>query len=253
MSDEVFDALLASLDELRVDRIRVGGGEATLHRSFAPWSEQLAARTKFMSIVTNAQWRTPEPVVRSLVDHYDLVEVSIDAGGADQYEHARPGASFERLEHNLAALLAERERAGSGALVNIRLMLRPSTAGTRAAEVERWGRLADSVMPQFVIEQRHDEVPVDVYLPTQVADRSIPRCTLPFKDLFVRCNGDVPICQVNGTEIEPDARVVLGNVLTDSLSDLWIGERLSAMRAAHRRRPAADLSTIEVCRGCSGR
>jgi len=249
MSESVFEALTAELVRFPVDRVRVCGGEPTLHPSFDRFARDLASHTKFLSVVTNGQWKKPE-IADTLVRWFDLIEVSVDAGGKSQYEHARVGASFDRLERNLELLNRRRAETGSRAVVNIRLMIRPSTASAEASELNRWARLSDCVMPQYIIDQRADSTSTDVFVPVHLQQRLIPRCTMPFKDLAVRSDGTVPVCHVNGTSLDPRQRIVLGNVMTDSLSDLWSSTAIAAVRKAHRMRNESDL---EFCRGCAGR
>lgn len=249
MTDGVFDAIIADLAHVRVDRIRVCGGEPTLHPSFARFAKALAGRTRFLSVVTNAQWRNPS-IAEDLVRWFDLIEVSVDAGGAAQYEQARAGASFERLVDNLQLLRRVQRHTQSRATVNIRLMIRPSTSSTLETETAQWAELSDCVMPQFVIDQRADGTTSDAFVPVQLERQTIPRCTMPFKDLAIRSDGTVPICHVNGTSLDSEARIILGRVGIQSLLDMWTGATMTSIRTAHRRR---DESALEFCRGCSGR
>ncbi len=249
MTDEVFDAICADLARFRVDRLRVCGGEPTLHSSFARFAEGFAARTRFLSVVTNAQWRKPE-TADTLLRWFDLIEVSVDAGGQEVYERSRAGASFDTLRRNLELLRRRRDEIGSPATINIRLMVRPSTAAAEELERRHWSELADSVMVQYVIDQRTDGTSDDVFVPVQLQQRSIPRCTMPFKDLAVRSDGTVPVCHVNGSHLDPEERIVLGRVTTDSLAEMWSCGTMNHVRRAHRQR---DESQLEFCRGCSGR
>ena len=249
MTEAVFQAVVADLARFPVDRIRVCGGEPTLHPSFARFAEGFARHAKYLSVVTNAQWNNPE-VAETLLRRFDLIEVSVDAGGKPQYEQARAGASFERLEHNLELLNRRRTELGSRATINIRLMIRPSTRSAETTETERWADLSDCVMPQYVIDQRADSTSADVFLPVHLQQRDIPRCTMPFKDLAIRSDGTVPVCHVNGTRLDPAERRVLGHVSTHPLSHLWSSTTMVAVRDAHRTR---DESVLEFCRGCAGR
>lgn len=250
LDESTFSSLLRDLDDFPVARLRVCGGEPTLHPDFDRYSAELARRCRFLSIVTNAQWRR-EAVADVLVAHYDLVEVSVDAGGRDLYERHRVGGSYERLERSLRALRDARDLTGSDALINVRLMVRPSTRDLMDVERARWSEIADSVMVQYVIEQRsRTSWSQDVYVPVQITSQAVPRCTMPFKDLPVRADGTVPVCHVNGTDVDPDRRILLGRIGETSLRDCWTGDTLRHVRRAHRRR---DEVQLEFCRGCSGR
>ena len=249
MNDEVFEAVVADLAQHPADRVRVCGGEPTLHPSFARFAASLAPHTKFLSVVTNGQWRNPE-VADVLLQWFDLIEVSVDAGGPEQYEEARAGASFGLLRSNLELLRRRRAETGSDAAINIRLMIRPSTNSDEDSERELWTEFGDSVMLQYIIDQRADGTSTDVFVPIQLQQRAIPRCTMPFKDLAIRSDGSVPVCHVNGTSLDPGERIILGNVLTSALHDMWSNATMTAVRSAHRSR---DASALKFCRGCSGR
>lgn len=254
LSDSDAESLLAQLDEWPVERIRVCGGEPTLHPRFDDLAADLARRCRFLSIVTNAQWRRPD-VADVLVGTFDLVEISIDAGGREVYETARAGASYERLCRNVELLHRRREelrstRSGAPATINIRLMVRPTTVDSVEDERRRWATVSDCVMVQHVIDQRADGSSADVFVPVQLHSRAIPRCTMPFKDLAVRSDGTVPVCHVNGTHLDPDRRIVLGDLATGSLAELWSGPVTTEVRDAHRAR---DEGPLDFCRSCSGR
>jgi MoaA/NifB/PqqE/SkfB family radical SAM enzyme len=200
-------------------------------------------------VVTNGQWNRPE-VAETLLRWFDLIEVSVDAGGEAQYESARTGASFERLEHNLELLHGRRTERGSRATINIRLMIRPTTRSAEETETKRWAELSDCVMPQYIIDQRADGASTDVFLPVHLQQGTIPRCTMPFKDLAIRSDGTVPVCHVNGTSLDPAERIVLGHVLTHPLSHMWSSATMATVRGAHRTR---NESVLEFCRGCGSR
>lgn len=248
MSREVTDAICASTRSFRVDRIRIGGGEPTLHPRFAEISAQLSKSGKMFSIVTNGQWRKPG-IVEALVANYHLIEISIDAGGAKVYEASRPGSDHDRLMMNLERLRQLRGTSKRLPHLNIRLMVRPSTEVFRNEEVRLWSTYADTVMPQYVMKDPETSYSEDMYFPKQVEANSFPRCTLPFKDLQIRVNGDVPMCQITGSTKIPGKKRIIGNILRTPLPELWASEELRRIRSAHRRRHASDM---EVCRGCRG-
>ena len=94
--------------------------------------------------MTNGPWRNPE-VADVLLQWFDLIEVSVDAGGPEQYEEARAGASFGLLRSNLELLRRRRAETGSDAAINIRLMIRPSTNSDEDSERELWTGFGDGV------------------------------------------------------------------------------------------------------------
>ena len=128
-------AVAQSLETFKIDRVVVGGGEPTLNASFAEISSLIKRQTRFASVVTNGQWARVG-IVDALLNSYDMVEVSIDAGGREMYEHARVGANYDLLIANLDLLHKRRRERGLNTLFNVRLMIRPSTVGCYRVERE---------------------------------------------------------------------------------------------------------------------
>ena len=249
MTDELFDELIARLAAVRCPRIRVGGGEPTVHPKFDRFSKRLAECTPFLSIVTNGQW-TNGKTIETLLEHYQLIEISVDAGGPAIYESSRRGGSYATLVENIGRLGERKRILRSRALINIRLMVRPSTVDRLTEERRLWSSHCDSIMPQYVMKRPETDYEDDVFHSPQVLAAQFPRCTLPFKDLQIRANGDVPLCQVTGSASDKARKVIIGSIERHSITELWRSAALRTVRNAHRRRLDGDM---EVCRGCSGR
>jgi radical SAM protein with 4Fe4S-binding SPASM domain len=72
-------------------------------------------------------------------------------------------------------------------------------------------------------------------------DKSAVACTLPWEVMTVTWNGDVvPCCY------DYDAKMVLGNMGEQSLSDIWNGEKLQSIRGEF----IANRVTNPLCRHC---
>ncbi len=240
--------IVDEIDRGGIQRVKLTGlGEATLHPNFPSFLRRLALAARFVSIVSNAQWRRPEILAAILEAPLSMLEISIDAGGRTAYESSRPGASYDRLLENLRAVKRNR-RKGCSPLVIIRLMMRPSQAGKELELGAPYREFADAIMPQYILKRKGAPDAVDVYIPTPQDQCVFPRCTLPFKDLNVRMDGSVQICML----ADPDnngSGTLLGNVNTDSLIDMWRSPELARYRRIHRIREGLETT---FCRGCPG-
>jgi MoaA/NifB/PqqE/SkfB family radical SAM enzyme len=236
--------------QLGVRRIRVVGlGEPTLHPEFEPFIQELVAAAPYVSIVTNAHWKRPDETIRTLLEApVSLVEISVDSANKADYEKSRLGGHFEQLLANLSLLRETRRTLRSRTIVNIRLMARPSERAIEQDLLAFWRRYADTVMPQYVLERKHLPYVEDVYRPAQFEDSSYPRCSLPFKELTINWNGDVPLCYLSAQQIgEPG--LVVGNVQSHSLAEIWSANIMRQYREGHCSR---DVSKMPMCKGCSG-
>jgi len=249
MSESVFSSLINRLDELKkIDRLIVSGGEPTLHPQFTMMSEELSKRTRFLSIVTNAQWKK-ESIAKSLLNNYNLIEISVDAGGEKMYEDSRKGASFQLLIRNLEMLNRLKRETKSKSHINLRFMIRPSNDKEKENEFSFWKNFCDTIMPQYVMKDFEMDYVDNVYQSKHIYTNSFPKCTLPFKNLQIRANGNIPLCQVTGSAISIEKKRIIGNVFNDSLFELWNGKELSAIRSSHKNRNSEGM---EVCKDCRG-
>ena len=128
-------------------------------------------------------------------------------------------------------------------------MIRPSNDGEKEEEYEFLKQYCNSIMPQYLMKHPESDYAEDVYLGKNSADNSFPKCTLPFKDLQIRADGDIPLCQVTGSTIDAGRKRVIGNVMENSLAEVWNGPDMVRIRNAHKHRVYADM---EVCKGCRG-
>jgi radical SAM protein with 4Fe4S-binding SPASM domain len=152
------------------------------------------------------------------------------------------------LIENLTLFKTSKQTLRSQTITNIRLMLRPSERTVEKQLVAFWKNYADTVMPQYVVELKHLAYKEDVYTPTQFHNLSYPKCGDPFKSLDVDWNGNLPLCSHSVQQIGAPG-LILGNVMTDMLGDLWNGNVMSQYREGHYKREA---SKMPICKGCMG-
>jgi len=177
----------------------------------------------------------------------NLIEVSVDAGGAKVYEASRKNASYKLLLENLRGLRKLRDRRKSNTLIKIRLMLRPSTRTLEKRETDFWQHYADIVMPQWLLKHPESDYAEDVFIQESVAENRIPQCTVLFRDLQVRPDGTIPLCPAKGCTIMSQDRIFLGDLRHDNLVDLWNSPLMRDMRDAHRQRRVKKLALCHNC------
>ena len=249
MSDETFRNTLEGIKQLHVDRVRiVGNGEPTLHPDFSTFTQTLCEHIPFVSIITNAQWREPENVIKILLESsVSLVEISVDGGYKDTYEKMRVGGKFERLIDNLKLLKAAKKRLGASTMINLRLMMRPSDRFEEKKLTAFWKQYGDSVMPQYIVTRKQLDFD-DAFTPTQREEHSYPKCSVPFKSFDVIWNGNVPLCNLSIHQLGGEG-LVLGNVNEINLKELWNSLYMKQYRQAHYKR---NFDKMPICKGCTG-
>jgi MoaA/NifB/PqqE/SkfB family radical SAM enzyme len=250
MQRETFERLLEGIKHLGVNRVRViGNGECTLHPEFTSFIRELGRSVPYVSVLTNGQWKCPEDIINAVLEApVRMVEVSVAGSDKEGYEKSRLGGHFERLLENLTLLRMSKRRLRSHTITNIRLMLRPSERVAERELMAFWSNYADTVMPQYLVVKKTLAYKEDVYMPVEFHDQSYPKCSLPFKALDVNWNGNVPLCSLSAQQIG-GLGLILGNVMTDMLGDIWNGNVMRQYREGHYRR---DASKMPICKGCRG-
>jgi pyruvate-formate lyase-activating enzyme len=247
MSDTVADSLIAQLKTMKLNRVRIGGGEPTLHPKFASILKQIAPHVRFLSIITNGQWSSSEIADQLLETGVDLIEISVDAGGPEYYERSRNNASYSKLLRNLEYLRSSRDKLKSKTMIKIRLMLRPSTMYLEHKESHKLLAYCDCVLPQWVMKHPDSDYEQDIFFPGRSTRNISPVCSLPFKDLQVKPDGNIPLCSAIGYSLDQDKRVYIGNVCNDSILSVWNGKEMKELRKAHRSHKGGTLKTCCNC------
>jgi MoaA/NifB/PqqE/SkfB family radical SAM enzyme len=219
--------------------LSIGGGEPTLHPKFEEFSYKLAKIAEYFTITTNGQWTDHKISDAILTSPYSQVDISIDAGGENIYEYSREQASYERLIRNIEYLVERKKVYKSETLIVLRLMIRPSQMKEYKSELKKWRKKVDLVLPQFIIKPDISDYTEDVYISVYSINMSTPRCTLPFKELAIRWNGDIPVCTYADNRFSE--QLILGNIINSNIDTIWNSELLKRLREAHKKKEYDDI------------
>jgi MoaA/NifB/PqqE/SkfB family radical SAM enzyme len=249
ISREVFERLCQGVKQLGINRVRVvGNGEPTLHPEFPAFIRALAKATTYVSVLTNGQWNPSHETIEAMLDApLGMVEVSVNGCDKQGYEQSRRGGDFERLIENLATLKCRRRTLRCPTITCVRLMLRPSERPVEKELTAFWKRHVDFVLPQYIFALKHSTYRDDVYMSAHWEHDSFPQCSGPFKALGVEWDGNVPLCSFSAQQIGYPG-LVLGNIATESLGDLWHGSLMRQYRHGQQER---DISKMPICKGCT--
>jgi MoaA/NifB/PqqE/SkfB family radical SAM enzyme len=247
MSKNTSSNLIAQIKSLGIRRARVvGNGEATLHPDCPELIKELSASVKFLSMLTNGQHLNQSIMDSLATAPVNLIEISVDSCDKHGYEKSRVGGDFERLLENLVQLKKTVHKEKRRALINIRVMIRPSQKNDELDMIDFWRQFGDTVMKQYVVDvtSRDD----DAFKLHREAGR-YPRCSLPFKIMNVHWNGEVPLCSYSHNQTEDKKQLILGNINDNSLLEIWNSPSMRQYRAGQRSR---NESMMPLCNGCMG-
>jgi MoaA/NifB/PqqE/SkfB family radical SAM enzyme len=261
MSWELFSKICDDIEqyEMRVPAIYLHSyGEPLLNPYFTKMAKTVKDRglCRELRTITNGSMLNPQ-LNQELVDSgMDLVRISIEGLTAESYQKVSyVDFDFDKFLKNIRDLY-ERSR-GSDTKVCTRLV----TSGVANDEtIERFFSLFTSISDYHFIENTgghywpewesnatdimiKESKDVDVYKFYDEAHRGV--CAAPLYMQTVYSNGIVGICP-------PDWRMdtEVGNVNTESLRDIWFGDKLHEFRV---KALTGRRNTMASCRDCGSK
>ncbi|MBU2652245.1 MAG: radical SAM protein [Bacteroidetes bacterium] len=247
LNESILNKIINDFGGHKVELVAVGGGEPTLNPSFEALSFKLAKVTKYLCITTNGQWPDTKIADILLNCSYSQIDISLDSGGKEMYEYSREKASYDRVISNINYLIKKKKELKSKTLIVIRLMIRPSQSNSFKSEIKYWRKKVDLVLPQYIIKTDISDYSEDVYIPINFINNSTRRCTIPFKNLSIRWNGDIPVCSYADNRY-PE-QLIIGNINNDNIFNIWNSQSFINLRNAHRKR---SYNNIFFCNQCFG-
>lgn len=246
LSEDTFERVVEEVQRHSIKRVYVvGNGEPTLHPAFCDYIGKLSRVTNILSLTTNLQKITRE-VAESIVKDVNLLNVSLDGADAESYERNRVRGKFTKLIDNFRLLNEIRKESNSNMVINARVMAHPSDEKNLGLIKSFWKQFADIVSIQYVVDMTGTGG--NVYA-IQTSIEKYPRCSLPFKQLNVLWNGEVPMCTYYYLQADNPDDFVLGNIRELGLKQLWLSPLIQHYRRAHKKR---DVTNMPLCAGCGG-
>ncbi|AUX45194.1 uncharacterized protein SOCE26_066750 [Sorangium cellulosum] len=244
MSMDVFDKVLREAVAGGMHRIRfIGLGEPLMHPQLPEMIRKAKRGGLYTEVSTNATLLTRELGAALLDAGLDEIGFSLDSADEAEYERIRKGAKFREVIANVDGFLelcaADRRRAP---ITVARMVVMDRSKIDEFSR--RWSGKVDSL--QFN--------PVRLYADTGVARKvkrtlaAAPqpmqlkrkvRCRLILQQLQVAWDGSVGLCS--------QSSVLVGDVKTASLQDIWNGVVLQKVRSLHE---AYEGHRLDVCKVC---
>jgi radical SAM protein with 4Fe4S-binding SPASM domain len=191
-------------------------------------------------VTTNGSLLTSDRAKELIDAGVSRIHVSIDANSEETYDQQRHKGYFNRVLNNVHDLIKIK---GANKLPIIRTSLCKNSINEHEVEdfINYWK------------EHGADQVAIQEYVnidPTKKALFPKQRhtvddfvCLDPFRRLSIRSNGDVlPCCQIYGSYIK------LGNVLKESIHDIWKSKKIEDLRGMIKER---DYGRNPHCNTCA--
>ncbi len=184
-----------------------------------------------VAMISNGSLLT-EPLARAVVEAgLDAINISIDAAGREAFERTRVGLKYEGVIQNIEGLARVRREMGGVRPKLILSFVRQNDSAAEAAFIARWRGVADKVH----VTDLHNWAGA---LHGQSAVR-FP-CYRPWLTFTVLWDGRVSLCCADF-----DAKVVLGDLRTQTIVQIWNADAFRSVRRAH-----LDHGGPDICQAC---
>jgi radical SAM protein with 4Fe4S-binding SPASM domain len=249
MELELYSKIIGELSSLRVQRINLFlGGESLLHKSL-PDMLHMAGKAKMgVRLHTNATLLS-EALSETILDSGSLEEISFSFDGEtrEYYERIRVHAIYERTLQNIVAFLKVKARLG---LKNPRVLIQLIREHGQSAFPEALD--AFKALFKGLPVDKFQVIPFHNFAGTLDAAGGGPcpekkkhvyrPCRHPWRSMSVAWDGEVVGCCV-----DMDKKLVLGDLKTQSVAEVWNGEPMRSFRKALAE---GRYAQIDLCRDC---
>lgn len=222
-------------------------GEPLLHTRFADmvaYAKQ-SGHVQYIDTTTNGYLLTPDKVGPILDAGIDRINISVDGMSSQQYwDFTKTRVDFDRFVDNIRKLY---ERKGECEIC-VKIPGDILSEADRQRFFDTFGDIADRVFienfapcwPTFDVEERTGiQINEGIYGNT-IAEVAV--CPYIFYSMAVNTDGSVSLCFLDWAR-----KLDVGNVRTQSVRDIWLGEAMNAHRIAHLEGRRKENPT---CRDC---
>ena len=250
MSDEVFTRVLAECETagIRTMTILAAQGEPFLHPRAFEMLEQAVAGGMAVTVVTNGTPFTPERIQRLAGLGLACLQFSFAGWDAESYESVYVGAKFDRAVKTLTAINAALKPTRTAFVVkavapdNSKDYVTRSRAFLNGLGIDRVNTVAPNNFGGTVQMGRFWEKPgIWSYRNLDQHRRTV--CRVLMRAVGVYVDGSVTACGC----YDANAALSIGNIMTESLSEIRNGPRFTSILDAFRH---GDVSGVPLCSKC---
>lgn len=235
-----------------------GFGESLIHPRFGEMLDYLhEKKVPWSMLVSNGTYLSEKNINKIIDAQVTFINVSLDGTVKETYEKIRPNAVYEDVVENVKNLFAIRKARGSQLpIISMRMIKMEGTEDDVAAYKAMWEPYlseddeiiisnyqtwSNSVEDRRVEDDASQPNERAVVEPDPVTGKK-PPCRMLYKTLQVFHDGSsTPCCYDYNCTME------IGNAKTESVTDIWTGERAQHYRGLHEE---GRMNEIPICRGC---
>lgn len=235
MKPELFKKVVDQCAENGVYSIRLSlRGEPFLHKDIVELTRYAKSKgIKEVSTLSNGLRLNPEIFTQMMEAGLDWLTISFDGMGETYNKIRKPAIFDEAVEKIKTYHKIKKERGSIKPLIKLQAIW-PSIKDDPQAFYELFNPYVDHIASNPLIDYGHSGHP------EYIEDFS---CPILYQRLVIGSDGQVLLCSN-----DEYGRGVVGNVNTESLYDIWHGERMQKARDLHKKR--LGYLELEPCKDC---
>lgn len=242
MSDDIFHKLIDELADHETARVVLGGfGDPLMHPQFAELIEYARRKNIYALAVRTPGVHLDTAAIDLLFNNnIDVINVTIDAATPDTYRRLHHADHFDRVQANVHNVLAQYSaRQVSQPLLVCEMMKTRDTLNEIETFYDNWMLKTSCAVlagPSHYAGQRPD---LSVMC---MAPPSRRPCARLWNRVIVLADGTVPACDQDFHGTHP-----MGRFPQQSLTDIWTGAPLTALRQSHLD---GSCNAMPLCSRC---
>ncbi|MCL5277920.1 MAG: SPASM domain-containing protein [Deltaproteobacteria bacterium] len=194
-----------------------------------------------LNLSTNAQILDDKLAIGLLESGIDRINIDIDGVTRRTYENIRRQLDFERVNNNTRHLIQARNKLHSRVKISVTIIDMDITHGEIPAFKRTWTHLADTVYVN------HYNTWIGIFPDRNTHEAGMGNsafpCKNPWKEMVVNYDGSVAFCCMDF-----NSTIVLGNVMKQTVEQIWRGEEMERLRRMHLE---GRYEEIPICSKCN--
>jgi MoaA/NifB/PqqE/SkfB family radical SAM enzyme len=244
MNFDLFRRIIDQASELKVRQIVPNGyGEVLVLKALPTYLAYLRSKPHhFMVLINTNGYRLTDERIQLFIDHQiELVNITIDGATRETAESIRVRLKFDRIEDNIHRLLAARARRRSKfPKLMVGMVVMDRNRHEAEQFLQRWRGVADQVVLSGYSNRGGS---LAEGLNSHESAPETRACVRPFRDLNIWADGKAVLCCNDWNE-----EYVVGDLIRESLAEVWQGEAFRRARLLHLRGRGAE---IKLCADCN--
>ncbi len=246
MDFQVFKTAVDKSRAAGVSTIRLHSyGETLLHPKLGQMIKYAVDTGFEVWISTNGQLLNEARAREILNAGVSYVRYSVEGATAATYEKVRVRGKWDTLIRNMKRFKELRDELHPTTRIGLNTVLMKETIGDVHLVSDVFGALVDeiAISPLEMLGAHGEELSGPSLLEADLDHRSRSACRLPWELMNIAVNGKVSLCCA-----DVEASHLVGDILSQSVTEIWTGAEISKVRSKHRARRFGDVA---LCKRCS--